>query len=175
MPGAGCGKAFYADRCPEKTAGVKGDQIDLRSSGKAHAHGGNVQPLSAPTGIPPTSIPPTGHTVVGQRCRARIAHDLTAARTQVLGTSYWAYSQLDLPSSTCPPWLIQATTPPESACTPWSTTPGNQVLDIDTRTRTRTRDALVRGLRCRGERGSTRPHRTLARPSTRHHQPQQDR
>ncbi|MER5263933.1 hypothetical protein ABTZ99_17865 [Actinosynnema sp. NPDC002837] len=149
---------------------MKGDQIDLRSSGKAHAHGGNVQPLSAPTGIPPT-----GHTVVGQRCRARIAHDLTAARTQVLGTSYWAYSQLDLPSSTCPPWLIQATTPPESACTPWSTTPGNQVLDIDTRTRTRTRDALVRGLRCRGERGSTRPHRTLARPSTRHHQPQQDR
>ncbi|WP_329090405.1 hypothetical protein [Streptosporangium sp. NBC_01469] len=36
------------DRCAEKTISVKGEPIDLRYSGKAHHHGGNIQALSAP-------------------------------------------------------------------------------------------------------------------------------
>lgn len=46
------GKVFSADRCGEKTTSVTGEQIDLRYSAKAHEHGGNIQALSAPTGIP---------------------------------------------------------------------------------------------------------------------------
>ncbi|MCA1709706.1 MAG: hypothetical protein LC808_43090 [Actinobacteria bacterium] len=37
------GKIFSADRCSEKTTRVKGTQIDLWYSGKAHEHGGNVR------------------------------------------------------------------------------------------------------------------------------------
>lgn len=46
------GKIFSADRCSEKTASVKGKQIDLRYSGKAHEHGGNIWALSEPDGFP---------------------------------------------------------------------------------------------------------------------------
>jgi len=37
------GKIFSADRCSEKTTSVKGTQIDLWYSGKAHEHGGNMR------------------------------------------------------------------------------------------------------------------------------------
>jgi hypothetical protein len=46
------GKIFSADRCGEKTVSVKGKQIDLWYSGKAHEHGGNVQAISGPDGFP---------------------------------------------------------------------------------------------------------------------------
>jgi hypothetical protein len=46
------GKVFSADRCLTKTTSVKGEQIDLWYSGKAHEHGGNIQALSAPHGLP---------------------------------------------------------------------------------------------------------------------------
>ena len=46
------GKVFDADRSSEKTTSVKGKQIDLWYSGKAATHGGNIQALSAPTGLP---------------------------------------------------------------------------------------------------------------------------
>jgi IstB-like ATP binding protein len=37
------GKIVPADRCREKTLSVQGEPIDLWYSGKAHAHGGNIQ------------------------------------------------------------------------------------------------------------------------------------
>jgi hypothetical protein len=46
------GKIFSADRCGEQTTSIKGDQIDVWYSGKAHQHGGNIQALSAPNGFP---------------------------------------------------------------------------------------------------------------------------
>jgi len=116
--------------------GVKGDQIDLWYSGKAHEHGGNVQALSAPNGTPlwVSDVMPGS------------VHDLTAARAQVLGALYWAASL----TSTYPAWPTTATTAPGSVCTPRSNQPtGNRVLDVDTRTR----NALLGGLRCLGERG----------------------
>lgn len=82
------GKIFSADRCSEKTMSVKGKQIDLWYSGKAREHGGNVQTLFGPNGFPlwvADSEP--GST-----------HDITAARTHVLGALYWAASHLDLPA-----------------------------------------------------------------------------
>src|SRR5262249_3450971 len=56
---------------------------------EAHEHGGNIQALSAPNGFPlwVCDVEP-GST-----------HNLTAAREHVLGTLYWAPSQLDLPTS----------------------------------------------------------------------------
>lgn len=129
------GKVFSADRCLEKTTSVKGDQIDLWYSGKAHEHGGNIQALSAPNGTPlwvsdvvPGSI-----------------HDLTAARAQVLGALYWAASHLDLPTLADGGYDGAGI----GVHTPVKQPAGNQVLDVDTRTR----NALLRGLRCLGERG----------------------
>jgi hypothetical protein len=41
------GKVFSADRCGEQTTSVKGEQIDVWYSGKAHEHGGNPGPAGA--------------------------------------------------------------------------------------------------------------------------------
>jgi hypothetical protein len=102
------GKVFSADRCLEKTTRVKGEQVDLWYSGKAHEHGGNVQALSAPNGTPlwvsevlPGSV-----------------HDITAARAQVLGALYWAAAHLNLPTL-----ADGGTTVPASAYTPRPNTP----------------------------------------------------
>ncbi|MFE3546675.1 transposase family protein [Nocardia sp. NPDC059177] len=82
------GKVFDADRISEKTTSVKGEQIDLWYSGKAHTQGGNIQALSAPSGLPlwVSDVEPGS------------VHDLVAAREHVLGQLYWAASQLDLPT-----------------------------------------------------------------------------
>jgi hypothetical protein len=129
------GKVFSADRAAQKTTSVKGKQIDLWYSGKAHEHGANIQALSAPDGFPlwisagePGSV-----------------HDITAARDHVLGALYWAASQLDLPTL--------ADSGYEGAgigvYTPIKYPADGRDLDIDNRTR----NALLRGLRCLGERG----------------------
>ncbi|MBA8923686.1 hypothetical protein BC739_000883 [Kutzneria viridogrisea] len=82
------GKSFSVDRCDEQTTCVKGEQIDLWHSGKAHEHSGNIQALSAPSGFPlwVSDVEPGSF------------HDLTCARKHVLGAIYWAASQLDLPT-----------------------------------------------------------------------------
>jgi hypothetical protein len=46
------GKIFSTDRCDEKTTSVKGKQVDLWCSGKAHEHGGNIQTVMEPDGFP---------------------------------------------------------------------------------------------------------------------------
>jgi hypothetical protein len=129
------GKIFPADRCSEKTTSVKGKQIDLWYSGKAHEHGGNIQALSAPTGVPlwvcdvePGSV-----------------HDLTVARQHVLGALYWAASQLNLPTLADGGYDGAGI----GVHTPVKQPGGNQLLDVDTRTY----NALLRSLRCLGERG----------------------
>jgi hypothetical protein len=116
-----------------------------------------VQALSAPTGTPlwvsdvlPGSV-----------------HDLTAARAQVLGALYWAYSHLDLPSLADNGYDGAGI----GVHTPVKQPAGNQVLDVDTRTR----NALLRGLRCLGERGFAVLTGRLACPAALHRQPQQDR
>jgi hypothetical protein len=72
-------------------------------------------------------------------------HDLTAARAQILGALYWAHSHLDL-SSLADNGYDGAGI---GVHTPIKQPAGNQVLDIDTRTR----NASLRGLRCLVERG----------------------
>jgi hypothetical protein len=114
---------------------VNGKQIDLWHSGKAHEHGGNMQALSGPDGFPlwvadvePGSI-----------------HDLTVAREHALGALCWAASHLDLPTLSDGGYEGAGI----GVHTPIKQPAGDQELDGDNRTY----NALLRGLRCLGERG----------------------
>lgn len=129
------GKVFDADRCSEKTTSVKGQQIDLWHSGKAHRQGGNIQALSAPTGLPlwVSDVEPGS------------VHDLVAAREHVLGELYWAASQLDLPTLADGGYEGAGI----GVHTPIKQPTDGRDLDPDNRTY----NALLRGLRCLGERG----------------------
>jgi DDE superfamily endonuclease len=72
-------------------------------------------------------------------------HDLTAARDQVLGALYWAYSHLDLPTLADGGYDGTGI----GVHTPIKQPTGDQVLDVDNRAY----NALLRGLHCLGERG----------------------
>jgi hypothetical protein len=128
------GKVFSADRCGEKTTSVKGNQIDLWYSGKTHEHGGNIQALCAPTGFPLwiSDVEPGSQ------------HDLTCARKHVLGALY-AAAAAGLPTLADGGY---------DGCgigvfTPVKQPADGRQLDVDNRTY----NALLRGLRCLGERG----------------------
>jgi hypothetical protein len=129
------GKIFSADRLAEKATSAKGEQIDLWYSGKAHEPGGNIQALLSPDGFPlwVSDVEPGS------------VHDLTAAREHVLGALCWAYSQLDL-STLADNGYDGAGI---GVFTPVKQPANGQTLDPDTRTY----NALLRGLRCLGERG----------------------
>ena len=72
------GKIIPCDRCKEPAVSVKGQVIDLWYSGKAHAHGGNVQAVCAPDGFPlwVSEVEPGS------------VHDLTAARANAFPALY---------------------------------------------------------------------------------------
>jgi hypothetical protein len=74
------GKVIPADRCKEPAVSVKGEVIDLWYSGKAHAHGGNIQAVCAPDGFPlwVSEVEPGS------------VHDITAARAHALPALYRA-------------------------------------------------------------------------------------
>ena len=129
------GKLFSADRLNEQTTSTTGTQIDAWYSGKARHPGGNVQAVMAPNGFPlwVSDVAP-GST-----------HDLTAARDQVLGALYWAASQLDLPTLADGGYTGAGI----GVHTPIKQPNHGQVLAPDNRTY----NALLRGLRCLGERG----------------------
>jgi hypothetical protein len=129
------GKIFSADRCSEKTTSVQGAQIDLWYSAKAHEHGGNVQALSAPDGFPlwAADVEPGS------------SHDVTAAREHVLAALYWAASRLDLPALADGGYQGTGI----GVHTPIAQPADGQTLHADNRTY----NALLRGLRCIGERG----------------------
>jgi hypothetical protein len=131
------GKMFSAARCSEKTTSVKGTQIDLWYSGKAHERGGNVQAISAPDGFPLRVADVASGSV----------HDLTVARDRVLGALHWAAAHLDLPTLADGGYDGAGI----GVHTPIKHPTGDQILDVDNRAC----NALLRGLRCIGERGFT--------------------
>jgi hypothetical protein len=129
------GKIFSADRRGETTTSVKGEQIDLWYSGKAHG----TAAISRRCRRRPVS-----------RCGSRIVepgsvHDLTCAREHVLCALYWAASHLDLPTLADSGYDGAGI----GVHTPIKQPAGGQVLDADNRTY----NALLRGLRYLGERG----------------------
>ena len=128
------GKVFASDRCSEPMTSVKGEQVDAWYSGKAHRHGGNVQAVMRPDGLPLWVAPAEPGSV----------HDITAARLHALPALYRA-AALGMP--------CLADSGYEGAgigiLVPFKNPPGNQELDAGARTR----NMLLRDLRCRGERG----------------------
>jgi DDE superfamily endonuclease len=128
------GKVFASDRCSAPMTSVKGEQVDAWYSGKAHRHGGSVQAVTRPDGLPLWAGPAEPGSV----------RDITAARLHALPALYRA-AALGMP--------CLADSGYEDAgigvLTPVKKPAGNQELDPDTRTR----NALLRDLRCRGERG----------------------
>lgn len=129
------GKLFSTDRLSEQTTSVKGEQIDAWYSGKHRKPGGNVQALMEPNGFPlwVSEVEPGS------------VHDVTAARAHVLGALYWAYSHLDLPTLADGGYEGSGI----GVFTPVKQPAGDHALDVDNRTH----NALLRGLRCLGERG----------------------
>jgi hypothetical protein len=128
------GKVFATDRCCEPMTSVKGRQIDAWHSGKAHRHGGNCQAVMRPGGLPLWIGPAEPGSV----------HDITAARRHALPALYRA-AALGLPTLADSGYEGSGI----GILTPVKKPSGNQELDPGTRTR----NALLRDLRCRGERG----------------------
>ncbi len=127
------GKVVGTDRCHEKTTSAKGKTIDLWYSGKIHDFGGNVQALFAPDGLP----------LWVSDVRPGNVHDITAARELVLGVLR-PYLK-DMPCLADPGYEGAG----HGVHTPVRQPQDGSVLDINTRTR----NALLRSLRCLGERG----------------------
>ena len=128
------GKVFAGDRCSEPAVSVKGQVIDAWYSGKAHRHGGNVQAVMRPDGLPLWAGPAEPGSV----------HDLTAARRHALPALYRA-AALGMPTLADLGYDGAGI----GILTPVKRPAGKQELNIGTRTR----NALLRDLRCRGERG----------------------
>ena len=128
------GTVVDSDRSSEKTTSRKGTTIDAWYSGKTGGFGGNIQALMRPDGLPVwvSGVTPGS------------PHDLTAARSQVLGALSWAASQLHLPTLADAGYDGAGS----GVHTPTKNPAGGE-LDPDTVTR----NLLLRSLRCRGERG----------------------
>ncbi len=126
------GTLISSDRCADKKTSRKGKEIDKWYSGKAHEPAGNVQALAAPGGVPlwVSEVLP-GST-----------HDLTAARELVLPEARPYLKDL--------PFLADSGYEGAGAGVHVPVKkPARGELDPDTKTR----NALLRSLRCQGERG----------------------
>jgi len=128
------GTIIPADRCREKTLSVRGEVIDLWYSGKAHAHGGNVQAVIALDGFP----------LWVSQAEPGSVHDITAARLHALPALYPAAARR-LPTLADPGYDGAGI----GIHVPVKQPADGRELDIDTCTR----NALLRSLRCLGERG----------------------
>ena len=128
------GKIIPSDRCREPAVSVKGEVIDLWYSGKAHAHGGNIQAVLAPDGFPLWVSPAEPGSV----------HDITAARIHALPALYQAAAAA-LPTLADPGYDGAGI----GVHIPVRQPADGRDLDINTRTR----NAIQRSLRCLGERG----------------------
>jgi hypothetical protein len=127
------GKVVAADRLKEKTTSKKGREIDRWYSGKAHGFGGNIQALFTPSGVPLWVSPvlPGG------------VHDITAApRARPCRLAPLA----DGPASA---GRLRIRRSGDRGACPGEATSRRRELDINARTR----NALLRSLRCLGERG----------------------
>jgi len=156
---AGDGKVVDTDRLRVKKLSTKGKIIDAWYSGKTHDFGGNIQALFRPDGFPVWVSPVEPGSV----------HDLTAAREHVLGALYAAAGK-GLPTLADPGYEGAG----HGIHTPVKQPADGSELDINTRTR----NALLRSVRCRGERGFallTGRWRTLQHVTVKPQQDNQDR
>jgi len=128
------GTVIRADRCRQKTLSVRAESIDLWYSGKAHAHGGNIQAVIAADGFP----------LWVSEVQPGSLHDITAARIHALPALYRA-AATGLPALADPGYDGAGI----GIRIPVKQPADGRSLDINTRTR----NALLRSLHCLGERG----------------------
>ena len=128
------GTVVAGDRDAAPIVSKKGQVIDAWYSGKAHHHGGNLQAVMRPDGLPVwiSGVEPGG------------VHDLTAARGNCLGALY-AAAAAGLPTLADGGYAGAGI----GVHVPVKQPGGTQVLDLDNRTY----NALLRGMRAQGERG----------------------
>jgi DDE superfamily endonuclease len=127
------GKIVDTDRLHIKTISKKGKTIDLWYAGKTHDFGGNIQAIISPKGIPlwVSDVLPGN------------VHDIEAARRQVLDTVRPFTAEMPVLAD---PGYEGAG---QGVFTPVKQPKNGRELDVDTRTY----NALLRSLRCLGERG----------------------
>jgi IS5 family transposase len=127
------GKVVDTDRCRQKTTSRKGKTIDLWYAGKTHDFGGNIQALFRPSGIPlwVSDVLPGN------------VHDLAAARQNVLAVLRPFLAAMPVLAD---PGYEGAG---HGVHVPMKKPAGVKELDINTRAR----NALLRSVRCLGERG----------------------
>ena len=133
------GKVFTTDACAGTAQSARGEEISLWYSGKTRCYGANVQAVMAPGGLPLWTGPAAPGSVP----------DIDAARTTALPALYRA-AALGLPCLADGGYQgagIGVHTPAKNPKQKRGTPP--RELDENQRTR----NLLLRGLRCRGERG----------------------
>ena len=128
------GTLIRTDRCRDKVLSARGQEIDLWYCGKARAHGGNVQAVLAPGGLP----------LWVSDAEPGSVHDITAARTHALPALYAAAAAgltilADAGYDGASPAIHIPAKPRRN----------RPALSINARTR----NMLLRSVRCRGERG----------------------
>jgi hypothetical protein len=130
------GKLFDTDRLAETTTSVKGETIDAWYSGKHRDFGANIQAVMRPDGLPIwTSDAMPGH-----------LHDLTCAHhLDVTSALYWAASQLHLPTLADSGYEGAG----QGIHAPYKQPVDGRRLAPDNRTY----NAMLRSMRCLGERG----------------------
>jgi hypothetical protein len=128
------GKIVDTDRLRVKTRSRKGEQIDLWYSGKRHDFGGNIQAVMRPDGLPiwVSAVEPGS------------VHDLNAAHEHALGALYAAAGR-GLPTLADPGYEGAG----QGVFTPFKQPADGRQLGFDNRTY----NALLRSMRCLGERG----------------------
>jgi hypothetical protein len=128
------GKIVDTDRLRVKTISRKGEQIDLWYSGKRHDFGGNIQAVMRPDGLP----------IWVSAVQPGSVHDLAAAHEHALGALYAAAAR-GLPTLADPAYEGAGI----GVHTPFKQPTDARRLSPDNRTY----NALLRSLRCLGERG----------------------
>jgi hypothetical protein len=120
------GKVFASDRCSEPMTSVKGEQVNAWYSGKARRHGGNIQAVMRPDGLPLWTGPAEPGSV----------HDLTAARWHALPALYRA-AALGMPALADSGYegagigvLTPVKSPPETRNSTWIPGPGTRCSAI---------------------------------------------
>lgn len=127
------GKIIASDRCLEETLSMKGEAIDLWYSGKAPTHGGSILAVALPGGFP----------IWISDAEPGSVRDITAARIHAFPALYRA-AALGMPTLADPGYEGAGI----GIKTPVKHPASGRELDIATRTA----NALLRSLRCPGER-----------------------
>ena len=153
------GKVFASDRCSEPATSVKGEQIDAWYSGKARRHGGNVQAVMRPDGLPRVSWKFVDRYLEQTLATPGWWRTLSPAEQAAITRQFWEVGRLTLEW-----WLT-----PRQQVDRFTRRPGTSVISVVAEDSGAARVRLKRRHRARRRAG---PHRGCRRvPGARRHVP----